>query len=107
MTCLTFSPDISAITLPVTASVTTVPLRNFQNNVTAVSSVAAALAARSPVLRLELSAVAVIGQSIQALVHFKDHISAFSAVASVRTAVGHVEFSSETHNGRPRLFRTG
>ena len=71
--------------------------RNFQYNIRPVRAVTASFAALLSVLGLEFSFVAVISQSRLAFIHFKDNVSASSAVAAVGTAVGNIKFSPEAY----------
>ena len=71
--------------------------RDLQDNICAILSVAAALAALLSVLSREFCLMPVIIQGIEAFIHFKNHIAASSAVTAVWTAVRYIELSSEAY----------
>ena len=56
---------------------------------------AASFSAFFAVLCLKLSFVTVLIEGIQSLIHFKNHVSAPSAVSAVRAAIGYIQLPSE------------
>jgi len=79
--------------------------RHGQNGILGGFAVEFCLHPVAAVFRHEFAAVLVIQQSIRALVDGKDDVAAATAVAAVRSAVGHIFFAAEGHTAVAAVAR--
>ena len=79
---------------------------NFQDDIRRILPMTSALSTLFSIFCDILSSMTVICKCVESVIYFKDHISAFSAVSSVRSAVWHIQFSPETCMSIPAFSGT-